>query len=232
MNIDARLKAVGNMVPAGCVLADIGTDHAYLPVRLLEERHIAAAIAGDIAEGPCRSARMTVAAHGMKDRIDVRKGSGLEVLRPGEAQCAVIAGMGASTITGILEASPEVAAALEVLVLQPMAGAASLRRWLCGHGWKLQSEDLVEDGEHFYEIMSAVHGESAAYTDAEYAVGPVLLRQGHELLDKHFTRQIEICRRLLEGMGRSAQASASGKYRETAALLHDLEVLRDERNRK
>ncbi len=232
MNIGARLETAGLMVPEGCVLADIGTDHAYLPVWLLEKKRIAAAIAGDIAEGPCRAAQMTVAMHGLKDKIEVRMGSGLEVLRPGEAQCAAVAGMGASTIIAILEASPQVTEKFEQLVLQPMAGAASLRRWLCGHGWIIKEEALVEDGPHFYEIMSAVHGESREYSAAEYVIGPALLKNGHPLLEKHFARQIENCRRLLDGMGRSRQASESDKYRETVALLHELEVLRDECNRK
>ena len=124
MHIDKRLETIANLVPQGCVLADIGTDHAYLPVWLLEKQRIARAIAGDIAAGPCQAARTTVAQFGQHEHVEVRQGSGLKVLSSGEADCIAIAGMGASTIISILEDDMEVAQSAELLVLQPMAGAA------------------------------------------------------------------------------------------------------------
>ena len=145
MHIDRRLETIANLVPQGCVLADIGTDHAYLPVWLLEKQRIARAIAGDIAAGPCQAARTTVAQFGQHEHVEVRQGSGLKVLSPGEADCIAIAGMGASTIISILEDDMEVAQSVELLVLQPMAGAASLRAWLCSHGWQLAAEELAQE---------------------------------------------------------------------------------------
>ena len=155
MHIDRRLETIANLVPQGCVLADIGTDHAYLPVWLLDKQRIARAIAGDIAAGPCQAARTTVAQFGQHEHVEVRQGSGLKVLSPGEADCIAIAGMGASTIISILEDDKEVAQSAELLVLQPMAGAASLRAWLCSHGWQLAAEELVDDAPHFYERARA-----------------------------------------------------------------------------
>ena len=93
MNIGARLEAVAKLVPQGCVLADIGTDHAYLPVWLLQKGQIKAAVAADIAAGPCRAAQTNIGMYGLRDKIEVRMGSGLTVLKPGEADGAVIAGM-------------------------------------------------------------------------------------------------------------------------------------------
>lgn len=172
MHIDRRLETIANLVPQGCVLADIGTDHAYLPVWLLDKQRIARAIAGDIAAGPCQAARTTVAQFGQHEHVEVRQGSGLKVLSPGEADCIAIAGMGASTIISILEDDTEVAQSAELLVLQPMAGAASLRAWLCSHGWQLAAEELVDDAPHFYEIIAAKRGLAPVYRAAECAVGP------------------------------------------------------------
>ena len=107
MNIGARLEVIAALVPQNCVVADIGTDHAYLPVWLMQNGLIKAAIAADIAEGPCRAAQTNIGMYGLKDKIEVRRGSGLTVLKPGEADGAVIAGMGGSTIVQILEESPE-----------------------------------------------------------------------------------------------------------------------------
>lgn len=225
MNIGARLETIGRMVPQGCTLADIGTDHAYLPVWLLQQGRITNAIAGDIAAGPCKAARTTIAMYGMGGRAEVRLGSGLEVLRPEEADCIAIAGMGASTMIDILEASPEVVASARTMVLQPMAGAASLRRYLSTHGWKIVEEELVDDEPHFYEIIKAVHGASASYTELECVVGPLLLEQGHPLFAKHVQRQLDYYRKLIENMGRSERAKESSKYREAEELLRALEAL-------
>ncbi len=225
MNIGERLETIGRLTPKDCVLADIGTDHAYLPVWLLLQGRINRAVASDIADGPCRAARATVALHGMQNTIDVRQGSGLDVLRQGEADCIVIAGMGGNTISDVLGRHIDIARSAGKLILQPMVGAAGLRRWLAEHGWRLTEEELVDEQTHFYEIICAEPGTDTSYSPAEYAIGPVLLRKGHRLLAKQIKRQIASCRRLLANMGRSEQARVSAKYQEIKALLDALEVL-------
>lgn len=225
MNIGERLETIGRLVPEGSVLADIGTDHGYLPVWLLRQGRISRAIAGDIAAGPCQAARNTVALYGLQDKVEVRQGSGLEVLQPEEADCIVIAGMGGSTIISILSAAPETARSAGLLVLQPMAGAAGLRRWLTENDWQITDEELTDDPPHFYEIICARPGRDKIYSAAEYAVGPALLRKKHRLLGRQIARQIEGCRQLLFNMERSERARASAKYREHKALLAALEVL-------
>lgn len=227
MHIGSRLETIAQLVPRGSVLADIGTDHAYLPVWLIEQGKIERAIAGDIAAGPCQAARATVAQHGLQQKVEVRMGSGLAVLKPGEAGCITIAGMGASTMISILEADMAVAESAELLVLQPMAGAASLRAWLTSHGWQLVEEELVDDAPHFYEIISARRGVSPELSAVERAVGPVLLAKGHVLLQEQIARQLASCEQLLTGMGKSERARASAKYQEAEALYKALEVLKD-----
>ena len=232
MNIGDRLEAIGKLVPQGCVLADIGTDHAYLPVWLLEQGKIASAIAGDIAEGPCLAAKNTVSMHGMKGKVEVRLGSGLKVLQAGEADCIAIAGMGASTMMEILEADMPLAVEAKRLVLQPMAGAASLRKWLIQNGWCIVAEDLVADGRHLYEIMAVERGESEAFSDAVLEIGPSLIEAKHPLLAKQFERQINNYKKLLANMGKSEQARASEKYIAWEKLVQELEALADACNCK
>ena len=232
MNIGDRLEAIGKLVPQGCVLADIGTDHAYLPVWLLEQGKIASAIAGDIAEGPCLAAKNTVSMYGMKGKVEVRLGSGLKVLQAGEADCIAIAGMGASTMIEILEADMPLAVEAKRLVLQPMAGAASLRKWLIQNGWHIVAEDLVADGRHLYEIMGVERGESEAFSDAVLEIGPSLIEAKHPLLAKQFERQINNYKKLLANMGKSEQAKASEKYIAWEKLVQELEVLADACNCK
>lgn len=232
MNIGARLEAIGRMVSQGSVLADIGTDHAYLPVHLIKAGRISRAIAGDIAEGPCAAARTTISMYSVRQQVDVRLGSGLQVLKQGEADCIAIAGMGASTIIDILTADMAVAQGAKRLVLQPMTGAANLRRWLCANGWQLADEVLAEEGGHLYEIIAAEPGQGAAYSDAECEIGPLLLQKGDELLDKQFAKQIGNYKNLLHNMEKSSQAKSSSKYKAALEMLHALEVLADEYLRK
>ena len=236
MHLDKRLQAVASLVPQGSCFADIGTDHAYLPVWLLEQGVIASAVAGDIAAGPCQAAQTTVAMHGAASSIAVRQGSGLAVLSPGEADCIAICGMGGSTIISILAADMAVAKGAQRLLLQPMAGAAALRRWLVAQGWCITREALVDDEPHFYEIICAERAEKYAagasdageqcYSEVEYLVGPALLRDGHPLLAKHIARQQASLQELLTNMARSERAKASTKYQEAQKLLQALEALK------
>lgn len=189
MHLDKRLQAVAAFVPNNCILADIGTDHAYLPVWLLEKGAISRAIAGDIAAGPCQAARTTVAMHGMAERVAVRQGSGLAVVRAGEVDCVAICGMGGSTIIAILEADLAVARSVQRLVLQPMAGAPSLRRWLSEHGWSIVGESLVDDEPHFYQIICAEPVEASTATaglsvgEASAATGESSVGEGSAATD-------------------------------------------------
>lgn len=227
MNIGVRLKTIGDYVPSGVSIADIGTDHAYLPAWLAERGIITKAVAGDIAEGPCNAARSTVAMYGLKDKIEVRLGSGLSIVKPGEVDVIVIAGMGASTIIEILEADKQTAQLAKQLILQPMAGAPSLRRWANCNGWRISAEALVEEGKHLYEIMVLERGLEATMADVIYEIGPRLLEQKPPLLKAQFNKLREHYKRLLTNMQRSAEAQQSMKYKEVQKLLLELEALED-----
>lgn len=228
MNIGARLEAVAALVPQNSVLADIGTDHAYLPVWLLQKGRIKSAIAADIAAGPCRAAQTNIGMYGLKDKIQVRMGSGLTVLKPGEADGAVIAGMGGSTVIEILKESPEVAQALQFLIVQPMAGAPGLRRWACANGWRIEVEVLAEEPQHLYEIMLLVHGEEAQHSDIEYEIGPRLIETRPPLFGKHIDKLYNACARTLQSMQHSSKAQQSSKYKKMQELLAGLEEYKHE----
>lgn len=230
MHIDKRLETIAALVLPHCVLADIGTDHAYLPVWLLEQGKIDHAIAGDIAEGPCQAARNTVTMHNLASQVEVRLGSGLSVLTPGEADCIAVAGMGAATIISILEADMEIAKGARLLVLQPMAGAAALRAWLIGNGWQLVAEELVDDEPHFYEIIAAQRGQATLGDEAELTVGPVLLAQGHPLLAKQIERKLAEYKRLVSNMELSEQARETMRYKFAREMVQKLEVLQNARS--
>ncbi len=231
MHIGARLEGVGQLVPQGCRLADIGTDHALLPVWLLERRQIRAAVASDIADGTCQAAAATVARFFMQGQITVRLGAGLSILQPCEADCIVIAGMGAASIMQILAEEPAIAHSAARLVLQPMRGAARLRRWLQDNGWQLVREELAAENGHLYEIMAAEPGRGRAYTNVEYEVGPLLLAAGHPLLAEQLAQKTAFYRGLLAAMAASNRAGVAAKYAGLQKLLQELEALSNGRMR-
>lgn len=215
IQLSPRLAAVARHVPAGRPFADIGTDHAYLPVHLVQSGRVPRAVAGDVLPGPLQAARATVAAAGLADRIDVRLGSGLTVLAPGEAPCVAVCGMGGPLIARILAEGP--LAGVERLVLQPMGGEAQLRRWLADNGWRLVAEEVVEDGGRLYPVLVAEPGRMGL-TRMEEEVGPLLLRQGGPLVVRYVDEKLELARRALAGASRSDQPAAQ----ERAAQLSEL----------
>lgn len=152
--LDERLKTVAALVRSGSRVADIGTDHGYLPVYLVQEGICPRAIAADLRSGPLESARRHVTAAGLSDRIDLRLGDGLTAIEPQEVDEIIIAGMGGETIAGILAAADWVRQPRLRLILQPMTRAEELRRFLLENGFHTDTERLVQDGRHLYPVLA------------------------------------------------------------------------------
>ena len=158
LELTPRLQLLADRVPPGARLADVGTDHAYLPVWLRLHGRVVSAIACDLREGPLARARETGRAYGA-DGIDFRLGDGLSVVSPEEADTIVIAGMGGENIAAILEQAPWTADGVHRLLLQPMTRAEALRRFLMDHGYTIRRETLVRDRGTLYPVMEAAGGE-------------------------------------------------------------------------
>lgn len=173
IKLSDRLQLLLEQVPEGSILADIGSDHALLPVAAVQSGRAASAIAGEVNAGPYEAAVRGVAEAGLGSRIAVRRGDGLEVLEPGEADCITIAGMGGSLIAAILERGRKLGklAGVKTLALQPNVGEDILRRWLLGNGWVLIAEHILEEDGKIYEILTAVPEGEAALTNNELYSG-------------------------------------------------------------
>ena len=145
-------------------MADIGTDHGSLPLWCLENDLVPTAVLSDVNEGPLERARERMEnSFVAEDRYDLRLGSGLSVLQPGEVQTVVIAGMGGELIASILEADPDVAETVQRFVFQPRTRAGHLRIWLWQHGWRICAERLAKERGRLCQIFAAEKGPQEPY---------------------------------------------------------------------
>lgn len=221
MKISRRLIEIASMVPPGTRVADIGCDHALLAAYLAKEEIALHVIGVEVSEGPYRSACKTVSELEDGGKIEIRKGSGFKALLPGEVDNAVIAGMGGSTIIGILEENPVVTAGIGQLVLQPMNGEKNLRRWLTSHGWSICSESIVAEEERFYVVMAAKQGKSMELNELEAEYGPYLIKNRHPLLIKILEKSINSMQEIIEELEKSTGEGT----RKKAVELHEKLVL-------
>ena len=180
IKLSNRLQAVARQIPAGLRVADVGTDHGYLPVYLVVNDIAPKVIASDRGKRPLDSARQLISLLSLENQIDVRLGDGLSVLQPDEAEVICLAGMGGVAIKEIISAGLPLAQAAKRLVLQPQRNVPAVRRFLVSNGFKIVAEDLAEDDGFYYEIIAVEPG-LMELTEQEADFGPLLLRDGHPL---------------------------------------------------
>jgi tRNA (adenine22-N1)-methyltransferase len=150
-----RLALVAALVPHGCVAADIGTDHAYLPAHLVAQGIVPRALAADIRPGPLQNAAQTIAALQLEDRVLLRQSDGLTAFAPGEADCFLFAGMGGTLIARLLARAAWVNTHGMLLIAQPMRRSEDLRAWLLQNGWRIETEDACFDTGRAYHALRA-----------------------------------------------------------------------------
>jgi tRNA (adenine22-N1)-methyltransferase len=177
MKLTPRLEKIASMIPKCQCVGDVGTDHAYIPVALVERHVVEKAIASDVVDGPVRNARKTVDRYGVSEDVEVRKGSGLEPYQVGEIQGVIIAGMGGALIADIIEAEYDLAQSLDFMILQPMIGQEVLRAYLESHNFKIVEEHIETEGDKFYEVIKVEPGSMTIDDPLLYEIGPLLSRQ-------------------------------------------------------
>ncbi|HIU10836.1 MAG TPA: SAM-dependent methyltransferase [Candidatus Avidehalobacter gallistercoris] len=207
IKLSNRLQAVARQIPAGRRVADIGTDHGYLPVFLAVNDISPQIIASDLGKGPLAQAEQLVGLLSLENQISCRLGDGLSVLVPGEADVICIAGMGGMAITEIIAEGMVQAKAAGRLVLQPQRNVAAVRRFLADNGFRIVAEDLAEDDGFYYEIIAAEPGEMQL-SDLEAEFGPLLLSCGHPLLEGFLNLRERDLTRLLESMSENNSAGS------------------------
>ncbi len=200
--LSQRMRASADLITPGSVLADVGTDHGFVPIALIQEGRIKAAIAMDINEGPLDRAREHIQQAGLTEQIGVRLSDGLDGLKPREADSILIAGMGGALTERILERGGDVTLSASELILQPQSELFRVRRWLWSHGYRIMQEKMTLEEGKYYPVMRAVRtGEENRFPSEETEevaayYGPVLLNEHHPVLAEYLEKE----RKHLEGI--------------------------------
>lgn len=248
IKLSNRLRLLLEQIPQGSVIADIGSDHALLPLAAVQTGRASGAVAGEVNPGPFRAAQKAVQDAGLTGKISVRRGDGLEVIRPGEAGCITIAGMGGALIASILQRGLEEGklAGVTRLLLQPNVGEEILRRWLLENGWVLTAEALLEEDGKRYEVLTAepedestgrisarlyeeaaeAGGDKAYSMETLLLMGPWLIRERGPVFAAKWEDEILKLERILKSLSRSEQEAAEDKRSELQSRIAEIkEVL-------
>lgn len=222
MELSPRLRMIADQVPKGARFADIGTDHAYLPVWLILQGHIDGAIAADLRPGPLDRARETAEKYDVSHSMDFRLCDGLTGINEDEADVIVIAGMGGGTISHILSAAPWTRSEEKMLILQPMSSQEDLRQWLGQNGYTIENECIAREDKTLYTILVVKGGRGETMTAAELLAG----RQNKDPLRGDY---LDL---LIFKVARALDGQRSAANRNEEAIRHMTHVLDSLKNMK
>ena len=211
MELSKRLSAVAGLVTEGASVADIGTDHAYIPIYLIEKGTAGRAAALDIKEGPLERAERHIREHGLSGKIKLMRSDGLQALKPGEADTVIAAGMGGALTVRILAEGKRIADTVSTFILQPQSEIWKVRRYLNENGMHIAAEDMVEEDGKYYPVMKAVHGEEEHYEEWEYLFGKRLLEQRHPVLFAYLLQRKDTKEQILERLKQTKGSRRAGE---------------------
>lgn len=198
MQLSSRLKAICNMIDNCDCVADIGTDHGYIPIYLVKKNICNSAIASDINKGPIRKAEINIRNEELQNKIECRLGSGLNTIKFGEVQEIIIAGMGGNLIRDIIDENISIFKSVDTLILQPVQNPEVLREYIYIMGFTIVDEELCIDENIFYEIIKVKYDKNKRNIDTIfYEVGERLIEKKHPLVNRFINKKIDKYRTIL-----------------------------------
>lgn len=206
-HLSARLACVASLVPAGARVADIGSDHAYLPAALVLDGKIDFAIAGEVVKGPYENAVREIKDHQLEGQVIPRLADGLAAIEPADkVDTITIAGMGGSLIASILEKDKNKLTGIKRLVLQPNVGESQLREWLMNNHYQIMTEKIIEEDNHIYEIIVAEPSVVPfRYSKYELDFGPFLLENKGPVFRKKWQEYLQREAHVIDQMQKAQQ---------------------------
>lgn len=191
MQLSKRMRLLASKVTKGNRLADVGTDHGYIPIALVLEKRIPSAIAMDVNPGPLERAREHIRTYGLDTYIETRLSDGLHELKAEETDTVLIAGMGGALTVRILGEGTHCLDTVKELILQPQSEIHLVRKWLCRNGFRIVEEDIVLDDGKYYPVMKAVHGQAEPPDGASLFHGEVRIQKSPDVLAAFLKKEDE-----------------------------------------
>ena len=208
--LSKRMQMVADMITKGNVAADIGCDHGFVSIYLIEQGICPRVIAMDVNEGPLLRAKEHVEARGLTQYIDIRLSDGIDKLLENEVDSVFIAGMGGRLVIKILSDHFDKVKELKEVILQPQSELHLVRHFLAQQGMTIVQEDMVEETGKFYPCMKAVWKEqSVAYTELEEWYGPLLLRDKHSVLHRFLLKEKDMFAQITEDIRKNAKCGVT-----------------------
>lgn len=226
MKLSNRLKCIADFVNRNSIVADIGTDHAYIPVYLVENKISTKIIACDVNIGPLNIATDYVERKGLLSNITLRLGNGLKVLNVNEVDTVIIAGMGGKLISSILNESSEVASSIREFILQPMTASESLREYLYNNNYKIIDEKLICEDNRIYEIIYAQRGNDYISDNIYFEVGKKLIENKDPLLKEFLDNKLKKYEAILENLENNNSLRGQLKYKTTKERYEKLKEVK------
>ncbi len=223
-----RLLTVAKMVKECNTLADIGTDHAYVPTYLVLNNIIRTALAMDINEGPLNRADENINRFSLKDKIKTRLSDGLKELKDGEADTVVIAGMGGILINSILDNDKERLTSVKNYILQPMTAIEETRKYLSENGFLITDEKLAKEDEKIYTVISATRGKMKIDKEIDYYIGKKLIENKDDILPEYIEGKIYEYEKAVASMKNTENEKTKQKREYFEYLLCELKKIKGE----
>ena len=227
--LSKRLLAVAGFVTPGSRVADIGTDHAFVPIYLMEHKIVPSALAMDIGKGPLLAAEEHIKEHGLEKYITARQSDGVLALQDGEADSVIIAGMGGALVIKILSEGRERLRNVKELILQPQSEVEKVRHFLYESGYHITAEEMVFEDGKYYPMMHAVPGrDDTVYPESYFKYGGWLFREKNEVLLRYLEKEErevrEIQKKLLPGQEKERIRARLDEIKERLAVIEQAKM--------
>lgn len=216
MQLSRRLKAVADSVTKGNRVADVGCDHAYISIYLIENDIAPYVIAMDVNKGPLSRAKENIKRKNYEERIDTRLSNGLEKMLPKEADTILLAGMGGVLMIKILEEGREVVNSAKELVLQPQSEIPLVRKYIHSIGYKMTEEQILMDDGKYYIVIKAIKSDEIETYEKEvfYQYGKLLLEEGQTLLLEYLHNEKRIRNEVMETLNENSSVKSLERLKE------------------
>lgn len=226
MNLSDRLIKIAGFIKNDTIVLDVGTDHGYIPIYLIENKISKNIIASDISFDSLNKTVELVKKKGLEKNIDSRLGDGLDVVKPFEVEGVIMAGMGGILIQNIMEKNKEVTDSIGYFIFQPMIASKELRQYLSRNNFKIIDEELSKEGDKFYEILYVEKGCENPKKEIYYEISEKLVEKKHPLLKEFIGNKIKLINSVMENLKDKTSKRSVERYKELEEKINEyMEVL-------